>query len=929
MSHEIRTPINSILGLNELILRDVNASDEVIKEANGIAGSGKMLLALINDILDFSKIEAGSMDIVPVDYKVGSLLSEVVNMVWIKAEEKGLKLEVSIDPGVPSVLYGDEVRIKQILINLLNNAVKYTKEGSISLHMESEDVGEESVLLRIAVSDTGMGIKSDALPYLFDAFKRVDEEKNRYIEGTGLGLSIVKQLIDLMDGDISVNSVYGEGSTFNVVVKQGVTNAERIGNLNIHNYGSAKRSAYESSFRAPEARILIVDDNEMNLEVEKKLLVDTGMTIDTVIDGNAALELTLSYQYDVILMDHLMPEMDGIECMEEIRTQTGGLNNFTPVIVLTANAGSENKALYRRVGFDGYLIKPISGESLEEMLALHIKSEKLIRKNKIQQMHDEMNTLNGYSRRIPIMISTSSMCDLPDAMMNDHHVPMIPFKVKTADGVFKDYYQMDTDEMVRYMRTGKDVASESPDISDYIDFFGNNLKKAHHLIYIAITTAMSEDYKRATEAAKSFDNVTVINSECLSSATGILVLIAYKLTQQEHTVEELVDEIEIVKKRLKCSFIVDTTKYLARRGLISERTSKMAGALSLRPCIRFINDKTDIGGVWMGSKRHAYRRYIQKVFPVDVIPDSEIVFITYVDLSEEMLMWIRDELSKMAYFEHIIFQKASAAISSNCGSGSFGILYFVKSNKNYSISTLLPPELLEENEHVGQEEENAQDIAAESLSELPAPQEERKNEKEKAWYETIEGIDGEFAIKNSGSEEALSTVLKMFYESIDEKAAELNVFFDSEDWENYTIKIHALKSSSKLIGARELSDKAYALEMAGKEGRIEEIKAGHPVFMEDYAGYKTRLAEVCGSAASEDKEQDKKKVVADEYLMEIVYEMIGEAAQSMDIDGIEEALKELSDYAIPEEEKEKFDAIVSAVHNYDYDEVLNILGMQE
>ena len=207
MSHEIRTPINSILGLNELILRDQSASDEIVRDASSIQGSGKLLLSLINDILDFSKIEAGSMDIVPVDYRVGDMLSEIVNMMWIKAHDKGLVFDVSIDPDVPMELHGDEVRIKQVIINLLNNAIKYTKEGHVGLRVESTDVGEDAVELAIAVTDTGMGIKKEDIPYLFTAFKRVDEGKNRHIEGTGLGLSIVKQLVELMDGSISVDSI--------------------------------------------------------------------------------------------------------------------------------------------------------------------------------------------------------------------------------------------------------------------------------------------------------------------------------------------------------------------------------------------------------------------------------------------------------------------------------------------------------------------------------------------------------------------------------------------------------------------------------------------------------------------------------------------------------------------------------------------------
>ena len=344
MSHEIRTPINSILGLNEIILRQEDASEEIIKDAGNIQGAGKMLLSLVNDILDLSKIEAGKMDIVPVNYNVSTMISEIVNMIWLRAEQKGLEFKVEVDPAIPRELFGDEMRIKQILVNLLNNAVKYTKEGTVTLHIEEEDIKDDSVHILFSVTDTGMGIKQDALPYIFNAFQRVDEDKTTKIEGTGLGLSIVKQLVDLMDGDITVSSVYTQGSTFTVYLWQKVSNPMAVGEIDLSNYGRMNSGrGYEPAFVAPECSVLIVDDNEMNLEVEKKLLKGTGMSIDTADSGETALTMTTNNRYDMILMDHLMPGMSGIECMQRIRKQSGGRNNHVPIIALTANAGSENR----------------------------------------------------------------------------------------------------------------------------------------------------------------------------------------------------------------------------------------------------------------------------------------------------------------------------------------------------------------------------------------------------------------------------------------------------------------------------------------------------------------------------------------------------------------------------------------------------------
>ena len=945
MSHEIRTPINSILGLNELILRDQDTSDEVVKDAIGIQGSGKMLLALINDILDFSKIEAGSMDIVPVDYRIGDMLSEIVGMMWLKAQEKGLGFEVTVDPEVPQVLYGDEIRIKQVVINILNNAVKYTREGRVELRVESRDIDSDTVELLISVADTGMGIKKEDIPYLFDAFKRVDEGKNRHIEGTGLGLSIVKQLVELMDGQISVNSVYGEGSTFTIRIKQVVSDHNRVGELNIHNQHTAKRGAHESSFTAEDARILIVDDNTMNLEVESRLLEDTGMIIDTAVSGKQALEMCLNARYDAIFMDHLMPEMDGITCLLNIRDQAGGLNRNTPVIVLTANAGSENRELYNRSGFDGYLIKPVSGDAMEEMLIRHISSEKIILRNVRMGDDEDIKVSDKYAEKAPVIITTSSMCDLPVSVIRKLHIPIIPFVIKTEDSVFLDGVQIDANELIRHVNTGGEAVSSPPDEMEYTEFFAEALKRAHHVIHIAITTGMSRDYEAASEAARSFDNVSVVNSECISSATGILVLIAYKLVQQGMQVKDILSELETVKHRIQCSFIIETTDYMEKKGLVGKRLHRIAKAINLHPALKIKNDKAMIGGVWVGRTKRAYQRYIKSAIPVNLIPDSDVVFITYVDVPADTLAWIEEEIKKEGYFEHVVFQQASAGISSNCGPGTFGILYFLKSNKSYNIASFIDDEtdrkevVKEERAEVTEQEEIekiwAEDEAPSEEVMLSAEEEKMLREaeaypdipeapEELEWYQTLDCLDAEAAIKNSGSEAAFKTVLKIFYDSIPEKNAELENAFSSEDWETYTIKIHALKSSARLVGALELGDKAERLEMAGKEGDISYIREEHAPVMEYYLRYREKLAPYYEEGGGSDGDKPDKPM-ADEFLMEGFYEGFLEAAESMDCDMVEDILKETGDYSIPDSEKDKFALLRERAEKLDYEGMLEIL----
>ncbi len=920
MSHEIRTPINTVLGLNEIILRQEDASEEIKKDARNIQGAGRLLLALINDILDVSKIEAGKMDIVPVDYNVSSLLSEIVNMIWLKAEEKGLKFEVDIDPGVPEVLFGDEVRIKQILINLLNNAVKYTKEGSVSLHMECETGDGRDALLKINVSDTGMGIKPDALPHLFDTFQRVDEEKNRYIEGTGLGLSIVKQLVELMEGEITVNSVYGQGSIFSVTLKQGISSDNRIGDISISGIGSMSgQEKFQHSFHAPDARILIVDDNEMNLQVEEKLLDGTGMVVDLAMSGVEALKKTLQFRYDVIFMDHLMPEMDGIDCFENIRSQKGGLNQNTPVVVLTANAGGENIELYNNTGFDGYLVKPVSGRQLEDILMVHLPAEKVINIAGSEMTGSRLNTASGYTKKKPVIIATSTMSDLPQNIVKELQISIIPYTVITNEGVFYDNIDIDSEELVRYMADKTKMADSEPPTEEALTaFFAGELMKAHHLIYITLTTGSSREYGRAVRAAESFENVTIVNSEMLSSATGILVMIAARLAQQGLPVEKIVSELEEAKQYIRCSFVIKSTDIMARRDRISPMMNSLLNALWLRPFLRMKKDKLGVGGLLFGSDRNCYGKYMDHALPATVFPDTSFIFITYAGMSEEELMWVEKKVRERVDFDNIIFQKASAGISSNCGEGTFGLLYLVKGNRNYNFESLFAKLKEQEkfDEYDEEETENTDDTESLTSDETPGEAADESISETK-WYEEIPGIDPEAAVKNSGSEEAFLSVLKIYYDSYEVKSGEIQKFFDSEDWENYTIKVHALKSSSRLVGAIQLGNDAEAMEMAGKERDTGYITAHHEALMNEYRTIIDALTPELGVA------DDRPDIPAD--MLKDAYAGLSEFAEAMDYELAKMVTDSVKEYRLPEDDSERFVRLGECLSRLDWDGIKEIL----
>lgn len=377
MSHEIRTPINAVLGMNEMILRESKDKTTLSYAAN-IKLAGANLLSLVNDILDFSKIEAGKMELLPDNYELSSLINDLVNMTRERAQSKGLKYELNVSPSLPKSLYGDSVRVKQCILNLLTNAIKYTKTGTVTFSITYEKAEEDNILLTVHIIDTGSGIKKEDMEKLFSPFERIDEGKNRTIEGSGLGISIVRRLLDMMNSKLEVKSTYGKGSDFSFTIIQKVVDWTAVGDLNEAFAESVEQmSNYKEKLHAPKARLLFVDDTAMNLDVIKGLLKNTGMTIDTVLSGKEALEAVKNYKYDILFIDHRMPEMDGIETLHAMKKMRKNKSKGQPCIALTANAISGVKKMYLNEGFDDYLSKPVNPAKLEEMIRRYLPEEYL------------------------------------------------------------------------------------------------------------------------------------------------------------------------------------------------------------------------------------------------------------------------------------------------------------------------------------------------------------------------------------------------------------------------------------------------------------------------------------------------------------------------------------------------------------------------
>ncbi len=374
MSHEIRTPMNTVIGLDTMILRE-SREEKIKKYALDIQMAANNQLSIINDILDLSKIESGKMEIVPVEYEIADLLIDVENMTTPRALQKDLDFILNIDNEIPRRLLGDDVRIRQVLVNLLTNAVKYTPEGSVTLTVSGMRDGDLEEL-SFSVKDTGIGIAKEDLEKLFEEYVRLDEKKNRHIEGTGLGINIVTTLLQLMGSELKVDSVYGEGSDFYFTIRQEIVDAEPIGDLEERIRSRATEYHYDINFTIPDVQILVVDDNTMNRTVFTELLKNLECTIDQAESGAQALEKSQETAYDLIFMDHMMPGMNGIEALHHIRERADDPNRDTPVIALTANAVTGAREMYLSEGFNDFLTKPIVPEKLEALIFEQIPQEK-------------------------------------------------------------------------------------------------------------------------------------------------------------------------------------------------------------------------------------------------------------------------------------------------------------------------------------------------------------------------------------------------------------------------------------------------------------------------------------------------------------------------------------------------------------------------
>ena len=515
MSHEIRTPINGIMGMNAILLDELNDgnTEEARQYAVNINSASQTLLSIINDILDISKIESGKMELISVEYEIFSVLNDCCNMTFSRAEEKGLRFFMDIDPNIPSVLYGDEVHFRQIINNFLSNAVKYTPSGHITLSLKELSRSGGMVKLSVEVSDTGIGIKPEDINKLFGNFTRLDEQKNRYIEGTGLGLSLTEKLVKLMGGEITVKSEYGKGSVFGAVITQKIVNSAPVGNFTErYNKFVDQKKEKSAVTELYGVSILVVDDVEMNIQVVKGMLKRTHADVDTAYSGSECLEKIAEKRYDIIFLDHMMPEMDGIETFERMK-RLEHKNKNTPVIILTANALVGAKEMYLETGFADYLSKPVRRDELIEMIIKNIPEGTVSNERAVIKAEERADA--------PVPKENTSLAE---------RFPMLDIKVGMS--YCMDDEEFYTEMIETYLRSDKrkqiENAYEAENWNDY-ETYVHGLKSTS--LNIGAVT-LSEHAKALEYAAKDGDHTYIKeNHQCVFDEYSELLAVLQKALQ--------------------------------------------------------------------------------------------------------------------------------------------------------------------------------------------------------------------------------------------------------------------------------------------------------------------------------------------------------------------------------------------------------------
>lgn len=677
MSHEIRTPINAIIGLNEMILR-ANPTGETRVYAQDIQVASKMLLNQVNDILDLSQVEMNKMKIIPVQYKTENLISDLVEMVRVQLDKKKLEFYLDVDKNLPTVLLGDEKRLKQVLLNILDNAVKYTEAGSVTMAVQGEKTGNGEILLKVKIADTGIGIRSEDIEHIYDSFNRVDEKKNSGIMGSGLGLAITKQLVDLMDGEINIDSIYTKGTIFTVAIKQTIVDEQAIGTVNFMKRKS-KGDVYKPGFEAPEARVLVVDDNPMNSMVAKSLLSATKVQVDVVASGSECLEMTKTKYYHVILLDYMMPGMNGSDTRKAIKTQENGLCRDSAIIVLTGNALSGARQHYLDEGFDGYVEKPIEGRLLELEILKFLPPDiiEYLEPSTIDpEEYNQMRRITMQKRK-KVYITTDCVCDIPKNLCEKYDIKLMYLYIRTPNGRFADTIEIDSDSLTQYISSENSTAyADSVTVEEYEEFFANVLTQAECVIHISLAKHAGKSYDVAVQAARGFDHVRVIDSGQISGGQALITLCAAKWAMEGMSADDICEQLEHMKSNVKSRFIMPNVKIFQQNGHTNEWAVKACKMFQLHPYVALKQSKPVLVSLLSGDMPTVWKRGIRLILRNKRHICRDIIIVTHVGCTVKQQEMIQQEILKCIPFERVIIQKASFSNACNSGIETIGLAFY-------------------------------------------------------------------------------------------------------------------------------------------------------------------------------------------------------------------------------------------------------------
>ncbi len=937
MSHEIRTPINAIMGMDEMILRETK-ENTIRSYASDILSAGRTLLSLINDILDLSKVEEGKMEIIPVQYELSSLINDLSNMTESRALKKGLKFSVSVNEEIPRILVGDEIRIKQCALNLLSNAVKYTDEGSVTLNVSFEKKDDRNILLCFSVSDTGIGMKKEDMESLFSPYERLDEKRNRNIEGTGLGMSITRQILSLMGSDLKVESEYGKGSTLSFSILQEVIGSDKIG-------GFSKRLeklkeegySYRELFHAKDARILIVDDTEMNLSVIENLLKRTGIRIDTALSGRDALTLAANNRYDAVLIDHMMPEMDGIETLKRLRATKEGKD--IPAVALTANAVSGARKIYMEAGFNDYLSKPVDGKKLERMLKKLLPPEKLTDPSEEPENKD---IYGGRERSLILVIDDDeTVCAQVKSVMEPSYE--VRESVSGTDGV-KNALDLRPDIIM--------LDIHLPDLNGFevMEKLKDDPALSDIPVLLLTGDGDSETEKNAFKSGASDYVRKPFSPDVLKQRTKRII----DLSHYTRSIEKEVFKQTGRSKRLTREMMMALSKTVDTKDHYTDGHSRRVAAISAEIGRRL--GKTDEEQVELYEtgllhdigKIGVHEDIIQK--------DSSLTDNEYIEIKEhtvkgyeilkeiqdmpvlrEGARWHHEKYGGGGYPDGLKGDEIPETARIVCVADCYDAM---TSRRTYSVpkkqdevraeivrctETWFDPEIAgvlismidEDRDFRMNGKAEGKDIWKEysrlwgDMVSVPAEEGSSANMSLPDWLLKTEKIDTGPGLRNCGSIEGYLSVLGVFHQTGPRKADEIEKLFREGDIEGYTVKVHALKSSARIIGAKELSELAEALEDAGKRGDRTFIGENTEKLVRDYRSLIASLFE------EEDKAPGRPEI--EERALRDAYSTIAEIALAMDYGLMEDLLNSLKGYQLSPEDDKIINRIKDLLNALDWD----------